>query len=422
MTTPVILLTSLPQRPRVHPALGWFVAAFALCSGLYFAHRALPLDHYAGFDDFGTVYGAARCWIHGQNPYPDANVSAAFHAAGGPADVPSGTKLRPSVYFMPALPLFALISWLPWYPAGLVWYVLSITCFLASTLIICSRLPLPIAGQIVAASLALIFCKPFLIGLRFGNPSVVVIGALIIAAVFAVFLVRRLWMPLFAGTAAFCLIALAGVVRAGSPSVLMQWLTAQSQNVAMTLGPGNVNDASLGSPFGRELLNIQALLAVFLPRATITNVLALLFCAALTLTYLSLRKTGVRSDPSGINLWADLGFFSLVLLAGFYHRNYDAGTLIVLLPWVATVFRRGHRWIAVASGVCLLLLFASSSFDLIPLLGADGTKGPLSIALLLRYQAFLVAALGLMLAFSRNGLAPRDSNEFDLSHGLDHHF
>lgn len=412
----------MPMSTHATLRRGWLllVAVFAVYSVISFFHQVHEAHRLGGFDDFGTVYAAARCWIQGENPYLESNVSGAFRDAGGPSYIPSGQQSRPSVYFITAMPVFSSVAWLPWNRAKWFWFALSLAAFFASTLVICSRLPLSLTGRIFVASLAIVCCRPFLIGLSFGNPSVVAIGILIVsadlalrhrylaagillglalsikpqiaAALFAAFLIRRLWTPLLAATAMVGLTAIVGVLRAGSFSVLLRWLDTQRQNVTMSLAPGNINDARFDSPFGYQLLNLQTLVSIFFRNAALANALTFLICAAVTAAYVWMR----RRLP-GVSLWTDLGLFSVVLLMAAYHRNYDIATLIVLLPWVIAGFRSAYRWTAAAASVCLLLLFGGSSLVVITMLASDQTNGSIVQALLLRHQALLVAVLGVML-------------------------
>lgn len=411
----------MPSLPGLRRYWHAFVVISAVCAGLLFLYarwsrRSAPLD------DFGTVYGAARCWINGQNPYLGSEVSRAFHSAGGYPGVESGSPTtRPSVYFLPAMPIFATVAWLDWGSVHSVWIVLCCASFLAGIFVVGRQLPLPKSGQLLVGSVAIVLCKPFSTGMWFGNPSMLVIGIVIVSAglairnrkvaagvllglavaikpqlaigLLAAFVIWRQWAALGTGAAVLAVATTVAALRAGSLSVLKLWLDTQRENLALSLAPGNINDPTLGSVYGYQFLNIQTLVGVFTANAAIGNAVAWLACAALILLYLTIRSRQPHPD-----LWTDFTFFTIVFLLPGYHRNYDGQFAIILLPWVVTVFRARRSPIAFFASLCVLPVLAGSFLWTLALFGSPSADGSVLRALALRHQALLVAGLGFLLA------------------------
>jgi hypothetical protein len=402
-----------------------FVSVFAVCAGLIFvcmrwSRRDAPMD------DFGTVYGAARCWIHGVNPYLGSAVSQAFHSAGGYARVESGLATRPSVYFLPAMPIFASVAWLPWSSVHLVWIFLSSASFLAGTYLVSRQLPLRPGGQVLVGALVILVSKPFTTGMWFGNPSILVIGIVIgstglalrkhdasagvllgvavaikpqlAVGLVAAFILWRQWTALGIGTMVVAAATAIAAVRAETVHTLGLWLDTQKQNLAMSLAPGNINDPSLGSGYGYQFLNIQTLVGAFTANAEIGNVIAWLSCGTLIVWYLRMRRRNAHPD-----LWMDFAFFSMVFLLPAYHRNYDGVVVMILLPWLVSLFQQRRYRVAVPVFFCMSLIFAGSFLWTQALFGSPSANGSILRALALRHQAIVIAALGLLLAMAGYG-------------------
>src|SRR5579862_7628687 len=76
--------------------------------------------------DFSPIYGGARAWLHGGDPYDTRTVQAEFRSGGG------GRMPFPSVYPAPLFPLIALFAWLPWTAAKWIWMVTAVLAWAAA--------------------------------------------------------------------------------------------------------------------------------------------------------------------------------------------------------------------------------------------------------------------------------------------------
>jgi len=93
-----------------------------LAAAVYFLVRG-PWRAIHDSGDFLTVFLAARCWIHGMNPYAPADLVVSARAAGSQISE-AYFLVTPSVYFPPALLLLSPLAALPWTVAKAIWLFL----------------------------------------------------------------------------------------------------------------------------------------------------------------------------------------------------------------------------------------------------------------------------------------------------------
>jgi Glycosyltransferase family 87 len=374
--------------------------------------------------DFAAVYGAARCWLRGENPYDMPVVVRTLREAGDdPATLPN-TDPPPSVYLPTALPLMSSVAWLPWKAARLTWSLLSIAVFLVSAVLILRACTLT-TGQKWLLGAGLLLFSPTSSGLSTGNPSVVSC-ALTLAAVFltlggrfaasalllglahsikpqvsiaavALFLLWGYWrvvglsflVPLFAGIVSF--------IRAGSFGEYRLWLISLQKGIADLTAPGGMNDPSPANYFSYHLINTGAILSIWLRDGRIVATVVWITAGVLVGAYF-----WFRSRTRGEQQLRDVAFFCALALVLVYHRYYDAQLLLGVVPFLLASGGRLDRTKAAIWAVLLLLTFplqavvAESIHQLSP-------TTPVGF-LLLRHQPVILLLLCLLLIPWSKGL------------------
>ncbi|MDQ2775268.1 MAG: DUF2029 domain-containing protein [Acidobacteriota bacterium] len=325
--------------------------------------------------DFASVYGAARCWLNGQNPYDMKQVRDTLREAGNKPPLPYSDP-PPSVYLPTTLPVIAPVAWLSWIPARLIWCLMSVSMFGCSLLLIFRNVDLPLEGKFLLGA-AVLFFSPTTSGLSTGNLSVFSCSLVILAiylalkkrwigsglllglahclkpqvSIFAVvlFALWTYWKPLFISFVVPAVSAAVSIMRAPSLDQYRQWLASLHEGIAATLAPGAINDPRPSNIFSYHMVNTQAVFGVFVHNLAIDDILVWAIAAAMVVVYLWLRRR-----VAGDRRWCDMAFFSAVTLTIVYHRYYDAQLLLASVPFVAGSRKRlGSIAIPV---LCFLLL------------------------------------------------------------------
>ena len=89
----------------------WLWRVLFIAAMLYFVVRG-PWRAIHDSGDFLLVFTAARCWLHGANPYAPADLAVAAQAAGIQVTA-AHFVTNPSVYLPPALALLSPLALLP---------------------------------------------------------------------------------------------------------------------------------------------------------------------------------------------------------------------------------------------------------------------------------------------------------------------
>ena len=402
------------------------VAALFSLSLLYFLqrgpYRALR-ETRSG--DLATVYAAARCWIHHENPYARPALTRELTDAGAPAALIREQDRHASLYLISAMPLVALIAWLPWLAANVAWCFLSIGLFAASVWVLLARLNVSPDGKWVAASVCLFF-SPTYVGVLNGNPSVIAISAAILSIDFALrnrlwasalffasalclkpqialcsllcFLLWKRWRIVFTGLSVAILISVVAVLQVSALGQKWAWWNSLRQNIASESAPGGLTDPTPSSPYAPQLLNAQTLSTLVTTNRIFAEGLVLAAVAGLTIFYIYWRKRNKNPDPR-----MDFGFLAAATLAATYHRYYDGELLLLSIPAMVYLWRIRQRGLAWILAVC----FAALAFPLQSIfaraLGPAATRVSPEQLLLLRHQpaAILVVLVVLSLSQSR---------------------
>lgn len=309
--------------------------------------------------DFASLYGAAKSWVEGANPYDMDRVAALVHKAGYDAEnAPNYLPVQPSVYLPTTFPLLAPLTWMRWNPARLIWACLGTVLFACSLLLFIPR------GRIADSGtpwlvLALAFCfTPASLGLSHGNPSVAACGLTMLsvylvmqgrdlAGAFALGVVHCLkpqisitavvlfalwgyWRVLFLSFALPVVVSVICILRAPSLAEFGHWVMSLQQAIAAASTPGSVNDPSPANQWGAySMVNLQTVFSIWVHNSTVVNVLTWLTTWGLIGCYLAFRSR-LDEDVRA----RDMAFFSAVGLLVVYHRFYDEQLLLMAIPFL----------------------------------------------------------------------------------------
>lgn len=381
----------------------WLV--LLVLAAIYFAVRG-PWRALFDSGDFLTLISAARCWLHGMNPYAPTDLLAAGHAAGAPVSEEQ-FRIVPSVYLPMAYPVLAPFALLPWPVAKIAWLCCLLALTLAAGRLVVRMTKAP-AAAIWAALLAF---APLQTGISKGQPSVAVCALIVFSLAFE--------NPYAAGAmlgVALCLkpqlalgfLLLAGGVRQwskalaalGTAAVLgiigmvhLHRMAVQTlhANLAAVSAPAGLNSGSPANPFRFQLITIDTLIPGALHSTPVILVVSLLIAAISG--FAALRSRGARLAIAVVA--------GATILLG-YHRFYDAQVLWLGIPAIPLLAR---RW--------SLALLALYSVFLIPgqtllarWMHQAGELGPMTLALM--YHEVL-ACIAIWLIFLGAALSRRET-------------
>ena len=396
-------------------------AAFLLfcLSVVYFIARGpWRAVHSVNSYDFASVYGAARAWLDGQNPYDMQIVIAQLRQAGdNPASFPN-TDPPPSVYLLTALPVISAIAWLPWTSARLVWSCLSITLFIISLALTFTQAEVTASNKWLLAAGLFLF-SPVSSGLSTGNPSVLSCSLTMLAVYLALrgregfaaltlglahsmkpqisiaavvlFTLWGYWRPLLLSFIFPSAMAVLSLLRASSIGQYRQWLAGLQQGLAAASVPGGINDPSPANYFSYHLVNTSALSALWLHNPALINAAVWLLAGTLVACYLTFqRNLGPHKHLR------DMAFFSAISLTLVYHRYYDAQLLLMAIPFLLS--SRGQKKAAsLALWICMLaFVFPLQAVFAESLHGAISPATLIGVVLL-RHQPVLLVGMCLLL-------------------------
>ena len=350
-----------------------FVALVFFACAIFFVERGpYRAIRYSTTGDFSTVYAAARCWLHGGNPYERAELKHALAAGGAPPDLQRDQDVNPSVYLPAALPWAALVAWLPWWPANAIWCLLSVAIFGLSLWKLLEGSEVTTSVGWLFASAALLF-SPTYVGIYDGNPSVAAISLTTLAiclaprhrvaggillgiascfkpqiAVCAVGLLVlwRMWPALVAAAMTFAVSLAVGVAF-----VSRGWLATERQNIALSFLPGGQSDPSPTSHVAWQLLNAQTLTSYPFDASRLTDASVWVVLLGVIILFLWRRQRAAYRS-----FGHDAAFAAAVTLAVTYHRYYDAQLLLLLIPATVVWWREGRRAQTLSVAVCLAAL------------------------------------------------------------------
>ncbi|MGA8727118.1 MAG: glycosyltransferase family 87 protein [Terracidiphilus sp.] len=338
--------------------------------------------------DFRVMYFSARCFLEHCDPYQESNLRHIYHVEGGetPADSPLTRKNETQYIYLPsAFSLTAPFAVLPFWPAHVLWLVLTAGSFIFAGFLVfdmgASYAPV-LAGSLVCVALA--DAELFLI---LGNPAGIAISLCIVsvwcflreryAAVGIVCLAVSLMLKphdsgliwlyfLLAGGAnrRRALQALAMAVALSLPSILWlthvapNWVQEWHSNLVANSGRGGLSDpgpSSIAAHGIGMVVSLQPVISLFRDDSRFYNPLAWLVCGTLLLVWLA--KT-LRSCLSPTAAWFAIAPIAALSMLPIYHRIYDAKLLLLTIPACAILWsKRGPvAWIALSLTTAGILL------------------------------------------------------------------
>lgn len=331
-----------------------------------------------GLHDLAAIYGPARAWLEGLDPYSGEAVEQVLREAGYDGIVLRYKRSMLGVYPPITYAAMAPIAAMNWRAASITWTALSLAgvgvliaqCvwLLRRTADITQnpnprlreRLPLDVLA-VVAAVLAL---APFHTSLRLGQTSIVAL-VLTLGAFIAVLGARQMLAGVLAGLA-FALKPQMGIVagayfvtRMHGRAVGFTLLTAgalylvgwaqvaanapqwqeQLQRNLQVFNEGGYGDPTMAGRFRHHLLSLHVLLHMLIEDRKAVTVLTVAFGAVVTLLAMGCmagRRTCARQE---------LAFFSVLavacLLTAPGHRFYNAMLLLVPMVYGLSLLWRG---------------------------------------------------------------------------------
>jgi hypothetical protein len=395
------ILAFLPARFRVFS----IAIVFALALAFFINRGPYRAIRYSTTGDFATVYGAARCWIRGINPYEREPLKQQLAESGAPASVQRDQDVNPSVYLPSALVWMAPVAMLAWYPANALWCLLAIALWTLALLRILALLPLSVTAKWLIAAAALVF-SPTYVGIYDGNPGVAITSLVILAVLdeswlrsaillgialcfkpqiafcgFCIFLLRRKWRALAIAAVLFGAFLLAGSLAHWN------WWQTERRNVALSFVPGGQSDPAPASHVAWQFLNAQTLVSYFVRERNAVNLVVWILAALLGVLFLW-RARGSRAQTAA--------FLAVLTLLLTYHRYYDAQLLLLAIPFLVELWQRRGRFVLAA--VCFLVLAFPIQSVFARRLGPEALTPSLKQAFLLRNQPAAVLLLCFLFA------------------------
>lgn len=366
--------------------------------------------------DEASNYSAGRAWVQGHDPYDHTFLNKDFHNAGGPAFLVVNQHERAFMYPASALPYFAAVSWPLWHAATVLWLLLSLGLIAGAAFLVVDDLNVTAQFKFLIGSALLVFCSPALTGLITGNPGIAATGLTILSiyaarrgslplsglllgiatsvkpqiaiVAIAAFAIWRYWRPLWIAFGIASASMLIGLARAGSVQTALLWMQHFRSTLAMASAPTGVADSSALSSSSWQMVNVEALAAIFTQNRALAHIAAWLVCGLIAAVFLTFRLRSKR--PTFAN---DVAFLACVSLLPVYHRAYDANILLLTIPLIVQLPRKFQ--IPIAAALVLLgspceRLFLSASGTVI-----SGTS--IGLGLLIHFSALVVFLLALFI-------------------------
>jgi hypothetical protein len=316
------------------------------------------------------MYVAARQWIAGADPYESSQFKSTWLAAGGPSfqgNRGSEANLRPA-YPPSSIPLLAPFGLFRWAAARNLFLLSALVMFPfmlwaamrldavdwnSPTGVLVSAFALALApwqAAIAAQSISAQAIELAIIGVAFRSQTAGGIATGIafclkpqLAVWFLLFEVaRKRWRRVLTAGALFGCMSLLALSR--MPAT---WLGSYRENLRYFFAIGGVNDFTTGNPVRFELLNPQVMFYYLTKNYDLANVLTWMITACLVIIWARRRW---QSDS------LQLAAIILIGLLPVYQRIYNAGVIVVVLPYALS------HWVEMRSK----LLVAACGAFLIP--------------------------------------------------------
>ena len=326
--------------------------------------------------DFKTVYGGARCLLHGCDPYDSSQIFKEYADAGGPTDDMRPFRPHEAIYFPSALSLFTPFALLPWEPAHLVWLAVSTSSFVVGVLLIfdlcvdsLSLLTALILGFFVLTSTTLIMlAQPaqLTIGLaaiavwcllrdRYAHLGVICFALSltlkphVTGLIWLYFVVRdqpsrkSAWKIMLT-TLVFCL---PGIIWASMMPASARWLREIPANIKGITAHGLVGDPGPANDAASSIGGLHPLLSLFRDNPAFYNRAAIVIGVVLLALWI---VPVLRMHSGSARDYLGLASVACISLLPVYHREYDTRILLLTFPAFAYLLGRG-RWCQITTTV-----------------------------------------------------------------------
>jgi hypothetical protein len=368
-------------RPgRWHKVLA--AAVLALCSLVYMVRGYQDQRITLQSLDFKTVYGGARCLLHGCDPYDSQQIFAEYAKAGGPVDDTRPFRPHEAIYFPSALSLLTPFALLPWEPAHLLWLAVSTGVFVLGTALIADLCfefaPVFSAGYLgfflLTSTTLIMLAQPtqLTIGLcavatwcllrkRFVGLGIVCFALSltlkphVTGLVWLYFLLRdassrrRAWHIAILTAVLY----LPGVVWASMMPASSHWLSEIPSNVRGITAHGQVGDPGPANPEASAIGGLQPLFSLFRDDPGFYNKAAEAVGVVLLAAWL---VPVVRMHRSVERDFMALAAVVCISLLPVYHREYDTRMLLLTFPAFALLMARGQLTRTLTAGITLSTL------------------------------------------------------------------
>ncbi len=316
--------------------------------------------------DFKTVYGGAKCLMHGCDPYDSAQIFREYAAAGGPTDDMRPFRPHEPIYFPSALSLLTPFALLPWEPAHLVWLAVSTTSFVAGVLLV---FELSAGSLLVTAVVLGCFVLTSTTLIMLAQPAQLTIGLCAIAVwcllrdkhvglgilCFALSLSLKphvtglIWLYFLLRDAqsrktalkillATLIICLPGIVWASVMPASSHWMKEIPANIRGITAHGLVGDPGPANDAASSIAGLHPLLSLFRDDPAFYNQAAAwigLVLLAVWLVPVLRMKHSQERDYIGV------AAITCISLLPIYHREYDTRILLLTFPAFSYLLGRG---------------------------------------------------------------------------------
>ena len=318
--------------------------------------------------DFKTVYGGAKCLLHGCDPYDSTQILREYAAAGGPTDDMRPFRPHEPIYFPSALSLLTPFALLPWEPAHLVWLAISTASFVVGILLIfeLSTHSFPLLTAFVLGSFVLTSTTLIMLA----QPAQLTIGLCAIAVwcllreryvrlgilCFALSLTLKphvtgpIWLYFLLRDAnsrkaayqvlvATVVICVPGIIWASVMPASSHWMTEIPANVKGITSHGLVGDPGPANDAASSIAGLHPLLSLYRDNPTFYNQAAawigLVLLVVWLVPVLRMRRSMERD-------YLALAAIACISLLPVYHREYDTRILLLTFPAFSYLMTQGR--------------------------------------------------------------------------------
>jgi hypothetical protein len=394
------------------------LVALLIVGSLVFLWRGPVRGAFNGHHDFALIYGSARAWLVGGDPYTAEDVRAAWAGARGTVDRdPMGTRESNVLLYPPgAFVVLSPVAALPWPLANAAWAIANTVLFSAAIWMVAvvgwprERGKEPAAGDggralwILMFSAAAVWFAPAATNAALGQTAMVSMALIAAAQVARVRGQRALAgtgseSPYCGGMASGLLLGAATVLKPQMALLFVvyeagrlrwksvAWAVAAAA-VLMTIGAARMHwagvdwwaswranlsaftavadgDPTRVNPIRHQMINLQYPLHNLTDDRGLVRVLTVAVLGLLSLAYLLVDLRRGRERGEGCGELLSLSMVAVVSLLIVYHRFYDAVLLLFPLALGIRALRvwslggeQRKGWIARHGHLVTLLLVA----------------------------------------------------------------